>query len=83
MERTSPRSWRREDFPEARLLRAISSMKGDDFFHSGPTGEAKAYNESVARCIRAEQSRNLGPRVVTISDSLFLGKNIDTVTVGI
>ena len=44
--------------------------------------EAKACTESVARCIRAEQSRNFGPRVVTILGSQFLGKNIDNATVG-
>ena len=37
--------------------------------------EAKACTESVARCIRTEQSRNFGPRVVTVLGS-FLGRTL-------
>ena len=58
------RSWRQDDFPEAWLLCAVSSI-----------------TEFIARCIQAEQSCNVRPRVAAIPDSQFLGKNIDIVTV--
>ena len=88
-ENITPSCWRRTFFPEARLFRAISSMKPCrptslctvTIFSKGADVRAKAYTESVARCIRTQQSRNLGPRVVTISDSPILGENIDIVTV--
>ena len=52
------------------------------FFHSGPTGGAKACTEFAARCIRAEQSCDSGPRVVAVTDSEFLGQDADVATVG-
>ena len=53
------------------------------FFHIGPTGGAKACTEFAARCIRAEQSCDSGPRVVAVTDSEFLGQDTDVATVGI
>ena len=81
--------WRLEDFPRAWHLRAIFSTKTwrrtfwctAMIFHSGPTGGAKACTEFAARCIRAEQCCDSGPRVVTVTDSEFLWQNIDVATV--
>ena len=56
-------------------------MHGDVFFPSGPTGGAKACTEFAARCIRAEQSCDSGPRVVAVTDSEFLGQDADVATV--
>ena len=53
------------------------------FFHSGPTGGAKACTEFAERRIRAEKSCDSGRRVVAVTDSEYLGQNTDVVTVGI
>ena len=67
-ENISPRFGRREDFREARLLRTISSTKafqtyillhGDDCFMVCRRERRKHTLSLFARCIRAEQSRNL------------------------
>ena len=42
-------------------------------FDSGLKRVAKACTESAEKCIRAEQSCDSGPRVVTVTDSEFLG----------
>ena len=88
-ESTTLKCWSLEDFPEAWHLRAIVFHKnletyilvhGDDF-PSGPTGEAKARTESAARCLRAEQNCDFGPRVVAVTGSEFLGQDTDVATV--
>ena len=82
--------WRLEDFPEAWRRRVIFSIKTwrrtfwytAMIFDSGPTGGSKAYTKFAARCIRAEQSCDSGPRVVAVTGSEFLGQDTDIATVG-
>ena len=74
-----PTFWRREGFPEAWHLRATSSIKACkttfwctvmSFFMVGRQ-EGREYALSLLRrCIRAGQSCNSGPRVVTVSGAL-------------
>ena len=64
-------------FPEG--LQTYILVHGDEFFIVGRREERK-HTLGLARCIRAQQSRNFGPCVVTISDSQFLEKNIDIAT---
>ena len=76
--RSSFGDWR--IFPEAWHLRVISSTRTWRLafwctvmiFH-WPTRGAKACTEFAARCIRAEQSGDSGPRIVAVTDSEFPG----------
>ena len=84
------RFWRLEDFSEAWLLRATSSMQACKLtswctviiFYCGPTGGAKSCTVFAARCIRAEQSCNSVPWAVAVTNSEFLGQNTDSATMG-
>ena len=58
-------------------------VHGDDFFIVGRREGAKACAGFAARCIRAEQSCDSGPRIVAVTDSELLGKNTDIATMGI
>ena len=72
------RFWRREDSPEAWLLRVTSSTKACKptfwcmvtiFALWDDAAGAKACAEFVAKCIRIEQICNFGPGVVTVGQS--------------
>ena len=83
------KSWRLEDFPEAWHLRAIFSTKTwrrpflctAMIFHSGRQQGRKACTEFGARCLRAEQTCDSGPRVVAVADSEFLRQDTDVTAV--
>ena len=76
------RFWRREDFPEAWLLRATSSTKsckpsilvqGDDFFIVGRREGRKHALSLLRGAYQLSKSCNSGPRVVQVTDNQLLG----------